>query len=299
MNNDYDLLIDEQLKQRHRLEDHPCFSREAHGKKGRLHLPIAPACNIQCRFCTRARNDDEQCPGTARGLLRVEEAVDTVARALELCPEITVVGVAGPGDALATPHAIKAFEEIHAVFPHLILCLSTNGLNLPGKAALLREIGVATLTVTVNAVDSVIGERIVSHIVAEGQRLTGEGAARLLILRQLSGIREAAREGLSIKVNTVLIPGVNDGHVAEIAKAAALAGASFHNIIPLIPRHELADIPAPSCGEINDAREQAERFLPQFRHCRQCRADACGILGGVDLAEELYGGRRMETFSHG
>ena len=26
---------------------HPCFSKEAHGKFGRIHLPVAPRCNIQ------------------------------------------------------------------------------------------------------------------------------------------------------------------------------------------------------------------------------------------------------------
>ncbi|MGE5894530.1 MAG: nitrogenase cofactor biosynthesis protein NifB, partial [bacterium] len=32
---------------------HPCFSKEAHFKFGRIHLPVAPACNIQCRYCIR------------------------------------------------------------------------------------------------------------------------------------------------------------------------------------------------------------------------------------------------------
>ncbi|MDR1193245.1 MAG: hypothetical protein LBK98_03610, partial [Peptococcaceae bacterium] len=46
-------------KRREVIDDHPCFSEKAHNSKGRLHMPISPACNIQCRFCTRSRDGDE------------------------------------------------------------------------------------------------------------------------------------------------------------------------------------------------------------------------------------------------
>ena len=298
----YDLLIEEQLEV-HKRRDwsgaHPCFSKEAHGKKGRLHLPVSPACNIQCRFCKRACNYTEQRPGVAGGILRVDEAVETVAKALELCPEITVVGVAGPGDALASPNALQAFEQIHRAYPYLINCLSTNGLALPGKAGQLYRAGVRTVTVTVNAVDPAIAAQVVSHIVWEGRVYRDEQAGEILIRNQLQGIREASEAGMLIKVNTVLIPTINDEHIADIAIAAKMAGASIHNIIPLIPQHDLAHIPAPTCDELNSARTIAGLYLEQFRHCQHCRADACGIIGRPDLAEKLYGQRRMETFSHG
>ena len=32
---------------------HPCYSAEAHTKYARMHLPVAPACNIQCNYCNR------------------------------------------------------------------------------------------------------------------------------------------------------------------------------------------------------------------------------------------------------
>ena len=36
-----------------RVGEHPCFSRGAHFQYGRLHLPVAPSCNIQCAYCDR------------------------------------------------------------------------------------------------------------------------------------------------------------------------------------------------------------------------------------------------------
>lgn len=271
------------------MDDHPCFSEKAHNTKGRLHLPVSPACNIQCRFCTRAQNTDENRPGVAGGLLKPEEAVETVRRALELCPEISVVGIAGPGDTLATPHALQTFQYVHAAYPNLIMCLSTNGLALPGKARALWEAGVRTVTVTVNAVDREILKKIVSRVKDGGD----------LIAAQLQGIRECADIGMAVKVNTVLIPGINDGHVAAIAKAVSEAGATRHNIIPLIPQHEFADTQAPTCAQIEYARLQAGEYLEQFRHCKHCRADACGIPGISDLSRGLYQNRTLETFSHG
>ncbi|MDR2615708.1 MAG: radical SAM protein, partial [Oscillospiraceae bacterium] len=135
------------------MDDHPCFSEKAHNTSGRLHLPVSPACNIQCRFCSRSQNATENRPGVASGILKPEEAPEAVARALKLCPEITVVGIAGPGDTLATGHALETFRLVHREYPELIKCLSTNGLALPGKAGELWDAGVRSVTVTVNAVE--------------------------------------------------------------------------------------------------------------------------------------------------
>ena len=82
--------------------------------RGRVHLPVSPVCNIQCRFCQRAFNKTEDRPGVSAGSLKPEEAAGLVKRALEICPEITVAGIAGPGDTLATYHALEPFELIHA-----------------------------------------------------------------------------------------------------------------------------------------------------------------------------------------
>jgi nitrogen fixation protein NifB len=290
-----------QKRPKHRdvMTEHPCFSDGSHGRRGRLHLPVSRSCNIQCRFCARALNKDEDRPGVSAGILPAGEAVEIVAKALSLCPEITVVGIAGPGDALASPEALEVFRLVHKEFPHLIKCLSTNGLALPGKGKALDGVGVRSVTVTVNAVDPFIADEVVSHIAYNGEVVRGTGAGRLLIERQLMGIREVSGLGMIVKVNTVLIPTINDRHIEEIARAVKRAGASMHNIIPLIPRHEMSHIPAPSCEELNRARDAAGKQIEPFRHCQHCRADACGIPGKSDYSGELYSGRVMETFSHG
>lgn len=279
---------------------HPCLSGESNSSFGRIHLPVSPACNIQCKFCKRDCNDNEDRPAVAKGILDLKDAVETVKKALELCPQITVVGIAGPGDTLATHQAIETFRLVHEAYPDLIKCLSTNGLLLYRYAQEIYDAGVRTVTITVNAVDPYVQSQIISHIVYEGKKYYGEEAAQILIDNQLKGINKISKLGVIVKVNSVLIPGINNEHIEEIAKTVKSAGATLYNIIPLIPQHELSHIPAPTCEQLDKARVTAEKYIEVFRHCKHCRADACGIPGKEDLSSKLYGTHKLlETFSHG
>jgi nitrogen fixation protein NifB len=297
----------------HIANQHPCFSSACSGKAaaahGRIHLPVSPVCNIQCRFCKRDFNKTENRPGVAAAILKPESAAVLIRGALELCPEISVAGIAGPGDTLASPHALETFRHIHREFPHLIKCLSTNGLLLERYAEDLSLAGVKTITVTVNAVDPVILDKICSRVILDGKAYEGTEGAAILIEAQKRGIRKAAETGMIIKINIVLIPQVNGGHIADIARTVKELGAALINIIPLIPQHEFAAFSAPDCIELSLARQDAEAFLPVFRHCQHCRADACGLLG-QDLAprlrellpEGIRSGAYLQaeqTFSHG
>jgi nitrogen fixation protein NifB len=228
-------------------------------------------------------------------LLKPQEAVSYIKNALELCPEISVIGIAGPGDPLASSHALHTFRLVSQHFPQMINCLSTNGLLLEHYALDLFLAGVQTVTVTVNAVDPALLEHICAYIIVDGIRYEGYEGAALLIEAQKRGIQKAADLGMFIKINTVLIPPLNGDHITDIARTAGSLGAGIINIIPLIPQHEFADFQAPDCIDLKLAREASEEFLPVFRHCRHCRADACGILGKKDL----FASQVEQNFSHG
>ena len=36
-----------------RIAKHPCYSEDAHHHYARMHVAVAPACNIQCNYCNR------------------------------------------------------------------------------------------------------------------------------------------------------------------------------------------------------------------------------------------------------
>lgn len=279
---------------------HPCFGGHKNNA-GRIHLPVSPGCNIACKFCDRTINDIEDRPGVTSKVLKPEECESILAKALEICPDIKVAGIAGPGDTLATDNALKTFRIIKDKFPDLIKCMSTNGLLLAEKAQELIDIGIDSLTVTVNAVDPEIEGRLNAYIIYHGEKIEGIEGAKILIRNQLEGIKKVSKAGITVKVNTVLVPEINGNHIEEIAKAVKEAGASIYNIIPLIPQHELKKLAAPTCVQIDEARTKASKHIDVFRHCQHCRADAVGVPGKSEFGDQIYQ-RRLnvkETFSHG
>ena len=281
-------------------KNHPCFGG-CKFNAGRIHLPVSPGCNIACKFCDRTINDVEQRPGVTSKIITPEEADRFIDRALEFVPSIKVAGIAGPGDTLATDNALKTFELIGKSHPELLKCMSTNGLLLYERADEIIEAGIDTLTVTVNAVDPEIEARINEYIIYHGEKIEGVEGAKILIENQLKGIKKLADAGVTIKINTVLVPGINDHHIEEIARTVSELGAIIYNIIPLIPQHKLKDIPRPTCEQVEKAREKAERHIKVFRHCAHCRADAVGVPGISEYSKLVYQNRLnvRNTFSHG
>lgn len=282
-------------------ERHPCFAKGRAGTTGRLHLPVSPTCNIRCVFCERSINAKENRPGVTREVISPEEAVEAVGRAVSLCNEIEVAGIAGPGDTLASPYALQTFTLLGQKYPNLVKCMSTNGLLLPEKALDIIKAGVDSLTVTVNAVDPEIEAKLNDGILYHGRRFDGVEAAEILIRNQLEGIRIISAAGITVKVNTVLVPRINGNHIGEIARQVSEAGATIYNIIPLIPTAKLKDEQEPTCLDLFKARLQAEKYISVFRHCQRCRADAVGVPGKSEYSSQVYLHRvaAKATFSHG
>lgn len=272
----------------HITKAHPCFNEKIHDKVGRIHIPIAPNCNIQCGFCTRKLNDTEKRPGVASCIMNVDESIEHIRKTTEKMP-INVVGVAGPGDSLCSEDTLKLFERVREEFPDLILCMSTNGLLVPKYADRIAEVGVKTVTITINAVDPDIGVQIYDDIVYNGKMYHGKEGFEILLKNQLDGIEMLSQKGVVVKVNSVLIPGVNDKHIKQIAKVVKARGAAIMNVLPLIPLNKFKDLEKPGCGMLSIIRSEVEEIIPVFRACTQCRADAFGIPGSKqqDFSLEL------------
>jgi nitrogen fixation protein NifB len=259
---------------------HPCFDTGNHGTTGRIHLPVAPRCNIQCKFCSRKHDcANENRPGVTSKIITPAEALDLVERTIKNDPRIRVAGIAGPGDPLANKGTFETLALINQRFPDLTKCLSTNGLLLLDSLDALIDAGLNTLTVTINALTSPVGAAIYSHIEYRGRKFFGEEAAGTLFYNQINGIKEAIHRGLRVKVNSVLIPGINDRELPALASVLKRAGVRLMNIVPLIPQADMVDLPAVPPGILNSVRDNCERYVGQFRHCKQCRADAIGIPG--------------------
>ncbi len=274
---------------RRNIQGHPCFGGD-HRRNGRIHLAVAPRCTIKCAYCTRKHDCvNESRPGVASRILTPQEALERVREVTTsktLDPIIKVVGIAGPGDPLANEETFETFRLVGEEFPHLVKCLSTNGLLLPEAVDRLGALGLGSLTVTINALDPRVGAQIYSHVFQGGKRYSGPEGASILIANQLEGLARAAALGIVVKVNTVLIPGVNDGEIELISRKVKDLGAAVMNVMPIIPLADMAHVVPPSPGYLEELRSVGERVIGQFRHCRQCRADAVGLVGGEKSAPD-------------
>ena len=274
---------------KNKIQGHPCFGGNHH-KNGRMHLAVAPRCTIKCAYCSRKHDSaNESRPGVTSRLLTPAEALERVREVMAspvVGPIIKVIGIAGPGDPLANEETFETFGMIKQEFPQLMLCMSTNGLLLPESIDRLHGLGLHSLTVTINAVDPEIGALIYKLIDYHGERYSGAEGAAILIGNQFEGLRRAAELGMTIKVNSVLIPGINDEQIPLIAARVKELGAFVMNIMPLIPQAELAHLQQPSEERLAEIRKDNEKIIGQFAHCKQCRSDAIGLIGkDVTIAE--------------
>ncbi|WPD21768.1 MAG: nitrogenase cofactor biosynthesis protein NifB [Candidatus Electrothrix scaldis] len=271
---------------------HPCFNAKVKGQYGRVHLPVAPKCNIQCNFCNRKFDCvNESRPGVTSTILTPEQALEYMGKVLEKEPRISVAGIAGPGDPFANAEeTLETMRLIRNNFPDTILCLASNGMNLAPHVEELAEIGVSHVTVTVNGVDPAVTENVYSWV-RDGKVLyRGRQGAELLLARQLSAIEKLKKHDITVKINSILIPGVNDHHIIDIAKKMKDMGADLFNCMAMLPNADTVfeNLTEPSKEVMKETRNEAEKYLPQMRHCTRCRADAVGLLDN-DRTDEMRG----------
>ena len=271
---------------------HPCFNKETAGSCGRVHLPVAPKCNIQCNYCNRKYDCvNESRPGVTSSVLKPFQAAEYMDAVLEKEPRITVAGIAGPGDPFANAEeTLETMRLLNEKHPHLLFCLSSNGMGILPHLDEIAELGVSHVTITISAVDPAIGAKIYSWVKDGNIVYRGEKGAKVLLERQLEAIKGLKERGIVVKVNSIVIPGVNEDHIPEVSRVCAELGADIQNMIPLKPTEgtPFADISEPGHDIIGPLRKEAGKIIEQMTHCKRCRADAVGLLGD-DKSASLCG----------
>ena len=272
---------------RAKVHNHPCYSEEAHHHYARMHVAVAPACNIQCHYCNRKYDcANESRPGVVSEVLTPDQAVKKVMAVAAHIPQMTVLGIAGPGDPLANPgRTLETFRQLTEKAPDIKLCVSTNGLALPECVDELCSHNIDHVTITINCVDPDVGAKIYPWIFWKGRRIKGRKGVAILIEQQQKGLEQLVARGVLVKVNSVLIPGVNDEHLKEVSRVVKAKGAFLHNVMPLIAEPEHGTFygvmgqRGPTHQELQTLQDACAGDMNMMRHCRQCRADAVGMLG--------------------
>ena len=201
-----------------------------------LRLPVAPRSNTRLRFGF---------PGSPGRALQPKDVVQWVGRLLAEGKTVAMADVAGPGDPLAEPGpALETLRLMRAAHPQVGLTLTTVGLNGAAQAEVLAELGLSHVSVLVDAVDPAVAAALYAWIRPGQRTLALDEAAALLVRAQAEAIAAFKKAGLFVKVNTTLYPGIDDGHVEEIAKAVAMLGADLMAVLPFQP----PAVPAAGCA---------------------------------------------------
>ena len=264
------------------LENHPCFNDKLRHQFGRIHLPVAPKCNIQCNYCDRKYDCmNESRPGVTSVVLTPKQSIVYLEKILEKNSNISVVGIAGPGDPFANPEeTMETLRLVRQKYPNMLLCLATNGLNLLPYIDELAELKISHVTITINAIFPEIASKIYAWVRDAKKVYRGLDAAKLIIERQLEGIKRLKEKNIVVKINTIIIPTINEDHIIDVVKEVSLLGADIINCIPIHPNKDTVfeNIPEPDKVAIHKIRKEAEKYIPQMHHCTRCRADAVGLI---------------------
>jgi len=256
--------------------NHPCFNGEKAKTHARIHLPVAEKCNIQCKYCNRKYDClNETRPGVTSKILFPKDAAELFFRAKTKIPNLSVVGFAGPGDALADfDKVMETVDRIKIQEDDILFCLSTNGLLLEKYSKEIIKTGFSHVTITINTINPDLIPFIYGNFLSQEE-------AKIFIKNQLEGLKTLSEAGIICKVNTLLLSGINENHVEEVAQSVKECGAKIMNVTRLIPAQgsDFQDMIPVSQEKLHEVRQKCSLYINQMYHCKQCRADAAGLLG--------------------
>lgn len=260
--------------------NHPCFGMTSRRSAGRLHLPVAPRANAKIKFSDNAK---------AKPAMMPEEAVAWLDHVVSQGKTIDIVGITGPGDPLAVPEpTIRTLRLVRDKYPELSLCLTTMGLGGALYAPELADIGLSHITVLVDAVDPQVAEQLYAWVRPSTKTMPLPEAVKVLIEEQAKAIKAFKDAGITVKVNTTVYPGINAGHVEDIAIAMASLGADIMGVIPFSPAEDIEDSPAASTPELLSAvRDRAALHMDLMPGWDECGEDIVGLEKPTDGAAHV------------
>jgi len=165
-----------------------------------IRISVTDRCNFRCFFCMP--------PDKEIDFLRREELLsyEEIARLVRILTRLGVkkVRVTG-GEPLIRAHLENLVELISTIDGINDIALTTNGYRLLEKASALRDAGLKRVTVSLLTLKPEKFYRIVGR--------------RVELDRVIRGIEKAKEVGLSpVKINTVVVRGVNDDEIVSIAE---------------------------------------------------------------------------------
>jgi GTP 3',8-cyclase len=162
-----------------------------------LRLSLTDRCNLHCFYC-RPEAGDAKLPSCE--LLSFEELLRLTLVAVEL--GIRKVRLTG-GEPLLRRGVLAFIRSLKSIALLEDIRLTTNGVFLPGMAGELQQAGISKINISL---DTLRSERY--------REITGAD----FFSRVWTGIKEARQAGLGVKINFVVLRGINDDELLDFAR---------------------------------------------------------------------------------
>jgi cyclic pyranopterin phosphate synthase len=174
------------------------YMRDQHGRTiNYLRLSITDRCNLRCSYCMPAKGE-VLCPHSE--ILSYEELLRIAETAVEMGVEkVRITG----GEPLVRKDVIGFLEQLGSIPGLTEMTLTTNGLLLEEMANRLKKVGVDRLNVSLDSLDP----EVYAQITRGGD-----------LDKVLAGLEAAERAGLGLKLNMVVMRGINDHEIEAFAE---------------------------------------------------------------------------------
>ncbi len=231
-----------------------------------LRVSLTDRCNLRCAYCM----PPEGLPWLPKpDVLTDDEVVRLVRVAVERLG-VTEVRFTG-GEPLLRPGLVEIVAAAATLTPRPKLSLTTNAIGLARLAVPLRAAGLDRVNVSLDTLDP---DRFAQ--LAHRKRLPDV----------LAGLRAAADAGLTpVKLNAVLLRGINDGEAGELLRFALAHGYQLRFIeqMPLDPQHGWDRAQMVSAAEILATLESEFTLSPDPDHRGSAPAETWLVEGYTDL----------------
>lgn len=183
------------------------FKDDFNRKFKKLRISLTNVCNLACKYCVADELTDEN--KLPPGALNTSEYLQIIDKIHQIC-QLKTVRLTG-GEPLLYGDIINLVEGIKLLdIPQIKL--TTNATYLAEKAMSLKKAGIDEINVSLDALD----------------RSTFKAISRKDTLQKsLDGIDAALNAGIKIKINTVVMKGINDDQIIPLMHFARERGITI------------------------------------------------------------------------
>ncbi len=211
-----------------------------------LRMSLIDKCNLRCRYCMPAEGLDWLKKTDMLAAHEVVRLADIAITHLGI-EKIRFTG----GEPLVRADLVSIIRDVHTAHPNVELSMTTNGINLEKKIDDLVTAGLARINVSLDTVCAETFAKI---------------TRRARLPKVLEGLHAAKAAGLDpIKINAVLLRGINDDQAAELLTWTLEHGYQLRFIeqMPLDADHNWTRDNMVTAAEIRDQIAKVYTLTPQ------------------------------------